>query len=235
MTRLRSAAITTTPATSLRATASRIASSIADGWNCCAPAANGKAATLPQRVMNSRRFIGSSSLWHREGSLAEAERRYHAEVRRSTTRTHRATKKAGRIACPHAARQFNGMMPTSDLCGYPQAAGVKALQIAIALPASRAVYAEDCVWSNFRHNGAAQRAGIACTLPFANHRVSTGRQGAAAHDCVTRPKYGREKSADGVNERVRCIAFYCHLGGPRDLWHRRHILVGHRNSRGSEG
>src|SRR5215475_8664602 len=95
MTRLRSAAITTTPATSLRATASRIASSIADGWNCCAPAANGKAATLPQRVMNSRRFIGSSSLWHREGSLAEAERRYHAEAPRSTTRTHRATKKAG--------------------------------------------------------------------------------------------------------------------------------------------
>jgi len=71
--------------------------------------------------MNSRRFIGSSSLWHREGSLADAERRYHADARRSTMRTHRARKKLGRIACPHAARQFNGTMPTSDLRGYRQA------------------------------------------------------------------------------------------------------------------
>src|SRR6516225_11461959 len=59
---LRSAAITTTPTTSLRSTARLIASSMAgEDRGCCALATNGKAAAPPRRVMNSRRFIGSFS------------------------------------------------------------------------------------------------------------------------------------------------------------------------------
>ena len=37
-------------------------------------------------------------------------------------------------------------------------AEVKALKIAIARPHPERGYAEDCVWSNFRHNGAAQKS-----------------------------------------------------------------------------
>src|SRR5215471_11141793 len=62
MIRLRSAAITTTPTTSLRSIARFIASSMAgEDWGCCALATNGRAAAPPTRVMNSRRFIGSFS------------------------------------------------------------------------------------------------------------------------------------------------------------------------------
>src|SRR5260370_40416765 len=87
---LRSAAITTTPATSLRATAPRIASSMAeDDWGCWALAANGKAAKPPTSVMNSRRFIGSSSpLAPRAQSRGLKRLRYHGDTPRSTTLTH---------------------------------------------------------------------------------------------------------------------------------------------------
>lgn len=57
---LRSAAMATTPATSLRATpACRASSMTADGLDCWALAANGNAAAPPTSEMNSRRFIGS--------------------------------------------------------------------------------------------------------------------------------------------------------------------------------
>src|SRR5215831_14085611 len=74
MIRLRSAAITTTPTTSLRSTARLIASSIArEDWGCCALATNGRAAAPPTRLMNSRRFIGSFSRLMPQGvSLANA-------------------------------------------------------------------------------------------------------------------------------------------------------------------
>src|SRR5215471_6828930 len=198
MTRLRSAAITTTPATSLRATASRIASSIADGWNGCAPAANGKAATLPQRVMNSRRFIGSSSLWHREGSLADAERRYHADARGSTMRTHRARKKLGRIACPHAARQFNGTMPTSDLRGYRQAGRGEGPEDCDCPPASGEGLRPKIAFGRISGTmGRHKELALHVLLPLVSHRVSRGRQGAAAHDCVTRPNTGAKNRRMG--------------------------------------
>src|SRR5260370_34164884 len=87
---LRSAAMTTTPATSLRATALRIASSmVEDDWGCWALAANGKAATPPTSVMNSRRFIGSSSpLAPQAQSRGLKPSRYHGDTPRSTTLAH---------------------------------------------------------------------------------------------------------------------------------------------------
>src|SRR5215470_17082402 len=105
---LRSAAMTTTPATSLRATPPRIASSMAeDDWGCWALAANGKAATPPTSVMNSRRFIGSSSpLAPRAQSRGLMRSRYHGDTPRSTTPTHRAPKKLAFALLPTREAQF---------------------------------------------------------------------------------------------------------------------------------
>src|SRR5262245_19248422 len=83
---LRSAAIPTTPVTTLLATASRRDSSTAAAaeWACCVLAANGNVAAPPTSVMNSRRFIGCSSPGkRRECNLASVARGYHGGLWRS--------------------------------------------------------------------------------------------------------------------------------------------------------
>src|SRR5512136_1603198 len=105
MMRLRSAAMTTTPATSLRSTAPRMASSMAeDDWDCCALAANGKAAAPPMKVMNSRRFIGPSSRLVREGETSQTQRRrYHGDAQHSTTVNARRAENLHRLLPTHDA------------------------------------------------------------------------------------------------------------------------------------
>jgi hypothetical protein len=44
----------------------------------------------------------------------------------------------------------------------------------------------------------------------------------------------RRAAADGGNDFVRCLAIHRHIGSHRNLWNRRHLLVGHRNSCGFE-
>src|SRR5260370_29518791 len=57
-----------------------------DEWGGWELAANGKAATPPTSVMNSRRFIGSSSpLAPRAQSRGLKRSRYHGDTPRSTT------------------------------------------------------------------------------------------------------------------------------------------------------
>jgi hypothetical protein len=77
-------------------------------------------------------------------------------------------------------------------------AEVKALQIAIALPASGEGLRRRLRLVEFPAQwGGTKELALHVLLPFASHRVSRGHQGAAAHDCVTRPNTGAKNRRMG--------------------------------------
>src|SRR5262249_30180726 len=84
-----------------------IVSSMAeDDWGCWASAANGKAAAPPTSVMNSRRFIASSSPLARERNLADFSGQDIMAAQRALRRRHIPRRKTCAASLPTRDAQF---------------------------------------------------------------------------------------------------------------------------------